>query len=141
MRTTTTIAMILSAIALLSTACSAEVGGEPTDTVSQKLAACGFQEMQTAVCDRSEALGTCTEFRTEGMDLADARDVCEGSDGVFQTDTRCPRDGALLGVCPVEEKPGELRLHYYYAGEAFADATIPNIACSALNEGAWCSAE
>ena len=141
MRSTLTIAMILSAITMLGTACSAEVEEESTLSVSQKLAACGFAELETAVCDRSAVLGTCTELRTEGIDLNEAKEVCEASDGVFMQGTHCPRNTTLLGVCPVEEQPMELRLHYYYSGEIFTDSTIPTTACSALNEGCWCSAQ
>lgn len=140
MRTTTAIATLLATFALFTSACSSAVEPEPTASAAQRVTACGFPEVDTAICDRSEALGTCTELRTEGMDLDEAQEVCESSDGVFVAGSRCARDGSLLGVCPVEEKPGELRLHYYYAGEIFADEQIPGMACAALSEGAWCDA-
>ncbi|MFW5741425.1 MAG: hypothetical protein ACOC1F_13780 [Myxococcota bacterium] len=138
---TTTIALLLTAAALFTSACTADVESEPTATVSQKITACGFQEYDTAVCDRGEVLGTCTEFRTEGMDLADAREVCESSDGIFRQQARCPRTETLLGACPSEEKAGELRLHYYYVGDIFQDESVPTMACSALSNDGWCSAK
>jgi len=141
MRTTTTIAALLAAVAMFTSACSANIDPEPTATASQKVTACGFQEMTTAICDRTATLGSCTELRAEGMDTSEAREICESSDGQYRKNAECPRDGKLLGVCPAEEQPGQLRLHYYYAGDIFADSTVPTFACANLNNGSWCSAQ
>jgi hypothetical protein len=136
--------ILLAIAALLASGCAVESEAleseaEPTDSVSQKITACGFPEYRTAICDRMESLGTCTEFRCDQMDKMEARTVCESSGGRFQPGASCPRQNDLLGACPSEEKPGELRLHYYYAGQVFADDGLPKLACSALSEGSWCS--
>lgn len=140
MRTSISLAAMLSLTAMLASACTSEVAPEPTASASQRITACGFPEAEYAICDRSQALGSCTEFRADDTDLSEAEEVCAASDGAFQTNARCPRDESLLGVCPVQEQPGELRLHYYYAGQVFADATMPTMACSHLNDQGWCSA-
>jgi len=137
---TSTIAVILSALALMTSACTADVEPESTTTVEQRITACGFQQVSSAVCDRTAVLGTCTEFRTDRMDLAEAEAVCASTDGVFKASGACARSNALLGVCPSAEKPGELRLHYYYTGEIFIDNTMPSLACTALSPESWCSA-
>ena len=78
MRTSTPFALLFAAVSMLTSACASEAGSEPVESVSQRIAACGFPEMTTAICDRTAALGSCTELRSEEIDLDEAREVVRG---------------------------------------------------------------
>lgn len=133
MKTTTTIAIILSTLALFTTACG-NADDETYYSASSEVEACCADQVAGPVCYRVDTMGSCTEYRgASGEDLAEAEAACAATDGVFMPSSMCPVED-LLGTCPV----GDARHFYYQNDEIFKDPTLPKAACKALNEGAWC---